>query len=73
MVTGPQGTLTIVHGGQIDVGGAFQIRHYYNDQTHPDYTQCTGDSHEYGASGVWIVGAIWNTDPLYDSARRNSF
>jgi hypothetical protein len=70
MVTGPQGTLTIVHGGQIDVGGTFQIRHYYNDQTHPDYTQCTGDSHEYGASGVWIVGVIWNTDPLYIPAAK---
>ena len=70
MVTGPQGTLTIVHGGQIDVGGTFQIRHYYNYQTHPDYTQCTGDSHEYGASGVWIVGVIWNTDPLYIPAAK---
>ena len=70
MVTGPQGTLTIVHGGQIDVGGAFQIQHYYNDQTHPDYTQCTGDSHEYGASGIWIVGVIWNTDPLYIPAAK---
>ena len=68
MVTGPQGTLTIVRGGQIDVGGVYQLQHYYNDQTVPQYTQCTGDSHEYGASGPWIVGAIWNTDPLLGSA-----
>ncbi len=68
MLTGPQGTLTIVRGGQIDVGGAFRLQHYYNDQTNPQYTQCTGDSHEYGASGPWIVGAIWNTDPLLGPA-----
>jgi len=68
MVTGAQGTLTIVHSAEIDVGGAFAVTSYYDDEENPQYVQCTGDSHEYGASGPWLVGVIWNTDPLLGPA-----
>lgn len=68
MVTGRQGTLTLVHSGHIDVGGAFTVTSYYDDETAPQYVQCTGDSHEYGASGPWLLGLIWNTDPLLGPA-----
>jgi hypothetical protein len=38
-------------------------RNFYSDDATPDTVQCTGDAHEYGASGVWIDDPIPNTDP----------
>jgi len=63
MVSGAQGTLVITSVVETDID-PFAPTHYYNDDTTPDYKQCTGDDFEYGQSGSWMNFAIPNTDPL---------
>jgi len=63
MITGAQGTLIISGIIETDIG-SLTITSYYDDDTSPTYTQCTGDAFEYGQSGVWITSAIPNTDPM---------
>jgi hypothetical protein len=41
----------------------FDYSLFYSDDGTPSRTQCTGDPHEYGASGVWEQDPIPNTDP----------
>jgi hypothetical protein len=62
MVTGAQGTLAITPVFVTDIPD-FNPTNYYSDDFSPTVTQCTGDDHEYGASGIWIDHAIPNTDP----------
>jgi hypothetical protein len=45
-----------------DIPG-FDYSSYYSDDKTPPETQCTGDDHEYGASGLWEQDPIPNTDP----------
>jgi hypothetical protein len=63
MITGAQGTLIISGVIETDIG-SLSITSYYDDNTDPSYTQCTGDVFEYGQSGVWITSGIPNTDPM---------
>jgi hypothetical protein len=62
MVTGLQGTLVIAQELVTDIPG-FAYTLYYSDTLDPPYTQCTGDSYEYGASGTQVDQGIPNTDP----------
>jgi hypothetical protein len=62
MVTGAQGALIIVGTLVTDIT-TLVVTSYYDDDTTPSYTQCTGDAYEYGQSGLWITSAIPNTDP----------
>jgi hypothetical protein len=61
-VAGAPGTLTNVGSVQTNypLVGA---QGYYEDNTTPVTTQCTGDSSAYGASGLFLNGTIPNTDP----------
>jgi hypothetical protein len=63
MVTGAQGTLVITALVETDIA-PFLPSYYYNDDTTPSYTQCTGDDFEYAQSGTWMDFAIPNTDPI---------
>lgn len=62
-VTGSQGTLSLV--GTLATTGFTPtgLTNYYDDDTTPATTQCTGDTFAYGASGLFLNGAIPNTDP----------
>jgi hypothetical protein len=85
MVTGLQGTLTIAGFVNTDIV-PFTPTSYYNDDSSPTPTQCTGDAFEYGQSGLWVDSAIPNTEPnsppfnileatrviYYDSPNRNA-
>ena len=62
MVTGAQGSL-IVAGSLTTTVVGLPLTLYYEDDSTPSYTQCTGDAFEYGANGAWINGGIPNTDP----------
>ena len=62
MLTGFQGTVIVSHSVITDIN-SFSYTSYYSDTTRPSVTQCTGDSYEYGTSGVWKNQAIPNTDP----------
>ena len=62
MVSGPQGTLTIVGTVDTDIT-PFAPTSYYNDDDSPSERQCTGDDYEYGMSGAWIAHGLPNTDP----------
>jgi hypothetical protein len=62
MITGAQGTLVHTLTIETDIPG-FDYSSYYCDDSTPPEVQCTGDDHEYGASGVWEVDPIPNTDP----------
>jgi hypothetical protein len=64
MVSGAQGTLTIAGMIDTDITPALTITSYYDDDTTPSETQCTGDDYEYGQSGIWITSGIPNTDPM---------
>ena len=62
-VTGPQGTLSQV-GTLVTTGFApTGLTNYYDDDSTPATTQCTGDAFAYGASGLFLNSAIPNTDP----------
>ena len=63
LVTGPQGSLTIVLALQTDIAGLVG-NSYYSDDLTPSVTQCTGDGFEYAASGPYLDQSIPNTDPL---------
>jgi hypothetical protein len=69
MVTGNQGTLAMAEGLVTDIPG-FAYTSYYSDDSTTSVTQCTGDSSEYGASGVWVDQGIPNTDPYIGAAYR---
>jgi hypothetical protein len=62
MITGTQGTLALSHRLSTNIP-AFAYTSYYLDAATPTDTQCTGDSHAYGASGLWVDQPIPNTDP----------
>ncbi|MDH5238765.1 MAG: hypothetical protein OEW85_14230, partial [Acidimicrobiia bacterium] len=61
-LTGAQGTLVSTTSLQTDITGLTPAAYYQDDSTPPD-TQCTGDAFEYGASGTAITSSIPNTDP----------
>ena len=63
MVTGPQGTMAMAHIVHTDIPG-FKYTTYYQDAAPAPNAQCSGDSAEYGASGVRIADPMPNTDPL---------
>jgi hypothetical protein len=65
MVTGAQGTATIVHEHETDTG--LVPTSYYSDDATPSVTQCTGDAFEYATSGPRFDAQIPNTDPLLGS------
>lgn len=65
MVTGPQGTVTVVHDLDTDTG--LVPTSYYSDDATPLVTQCTGDAFEYATSGPWVTSTIPNTDPALGS------
>jgi hypothetical protein len=67
-VGGPQGTLTHVERLVTSVSGLSKTNYYYDDATNPTTTQCSGDAHSYGSSGIWIDSSIPNTDPHYGPA-----
>ncbi len=62
MITGAPGTIVHVHRIVTDIPDP-SFTHYYSDREIPEVTQCTGDAHEYAASGPWRNGPIPNTDP----------
>jgi len=61
LVTGVQGSLIMV--GRIDADAAISLTSFYEDDSTSPTTQCTGDADAYGSSGLWVNGAIPNTDP----------
>jgi hypothetical protein len=63
MVTGAQGALIIAGTLDTDID-PLTVTSYYNDDSTPIPTQCTGDAFEYGQSGLRITGGIPNTDPI---------
>jgi len=63
MVTGPQGSLTVVHLVETDIAG-LGFDWFYHDELDPDPSPCTGDASRFGASGPWVDESIPNTDPL---------
>lgn len=68
-VTGSQGTLTSVATIDSDIPGlAPQL--YYDDDSTPSVTQCTGDAFAYGDSGLWFNQALPNTDSRNGAANR---
>jgi len=68
-VTGSQGTLTTVATIDSDIPGlAPQL--YYDDDSTPSVTQCTGDAFAYGDSGLWFNQALPNTDSRNGAANR---
>lgn len=75
-VDGPQGALTSV--SQLDTNvPAASITSYYRDETSPGVAPCQGDGSYYGASGLWINGAIGLTDfkapPVHLTATRTMY
>ena len=69
LVRGEQGALAMLHNFSTNAAG-LTVGSYYLDELTPAVTQCTGDTHAYGQSGHFIVGAptsslpeIPNTDP----------
>jgi hypothetical protein len=64
MVTGAQGTLIIAGIVDTNITPAPTVGSYYDDDITPTYTQCTGDSWEYGQSGLWISSSLPDTDPI---------
>ncbi len=69
MVTGPQGSLVIVHDleGDLEIGTEAAVDSYWEDEDwHPD-SDCTGDGLAYGTSGSALFfdpGQDICTDPL---------
>ena len=69
LLTGPQGTL--VSTGTLDA--SFEVdsaRFFWADDASPDFPQCdtsttlaVPDGQAYGMSGVWLDGALPDTDP----------
>jgi hypothetical protein len=66
MATGPEGSLIITGEVVTDIVG-LGITSYYEDDSSPAETQCTGDAFEYSQSGLWVTSGIPNTDPLLGS------
>jgi hypothetical protein len=62
MVTGPQGTLYVVHLVETDIE-PYVYTSVYEDNLIPRHVQCTGDGFELGTSGPFRGTAIPNTDP----------
>jgi hypothetical protein len=61
-VTGTQGSLVSASTTQTDIVG-LTTQAYYQDDSTPPVTTCTGDGAEYGAGGTAITSSIPNTDP----------
>lgn len=70
-VSGPQGTLTIVHRLATTVS-PITVGSYYADTATPgpDERPCTGDAQLLGVSGPRITSALPNTDPRTAGAAR---
>ncbi len=68
-VSGSQGTLTIVNTIDTDIAG-LTPQLYYDDDSTPSVTQCTGDAFAYGSSGTWFNQALPNTDSRNGAANR---
>ena len=68
-VTGAQGTLTTVSSVDSDIPG-LTPQLYYDDDSTPSVTQCTGDAFAYGDSGTWFNQALPNTDSRNGAANR---
>jgi hypothetical protein len=71
LVRGPQGSL--ISSTELRTQQAFppgNVDTYYVDDATPALDTCTGDGAAYGVSGLRIVGAIHNTDPRFNGARR---
>jgi hypothetical protein len=65
LVTGSQGSVTMVPQFSTDVAG-FTVTSTYEDDAGTPTPQCTGDTSAYGASGVKLEGTggvLPNTDP----------
>ena len=70
MVTGRQGSLTMVHLLDTDIPAVgLQRGSFYFDDASPVWTQCTGDAFAYAASGP-ATGPLPNTDPLRGPASK---
>ncbi|UCH84266.1 MAG: T9SS type A sorting domain-containing protein [Candidatus Latescibacterota bacterium] len=69
MVTGAQGTLVHIGVLDTDIPGLGYTSYYLDDAT-PPVTQCTGDDHAYGSSGLYVDQPIPNTDPGLGPAYR---
>lgn len=66
-VSGPQGTADMVTRVNADAPD-LNFSTYYDDDSTPEFTQCTGDAFSYGASGLMIkhaslAGNMENSDP----------
>jgi len=66
MVTGSHGTLIFSHTIDTDISN-LNYRSYYSDTLTPSPLPCTGDSFQFGCSGLWITNNIPNTDPSLGS------
>lgn len=64
LVTGTQGSLTILHKLNTDIPSLLSST-YYLDDSNPAVTQCTGDQFAFGTSGVAVNHPIPCTDPYY--------
>ena len=62
MLTGAQGTVIIAGSATTNIPG-FTYSTYYLDDAAPSTTQCTGDTHSYASSGVWLTSTVPCTDP----------
>ena len=62
MVSGEQGSFTMVSSLQADFA-LTNFQAYYLDDTTPADTQCTGDGFAYGSSGLQVNQSIPATDP----------
>lgn len=67
-LTGPQGTIDQIGLLQTTGFTPTGVGGYYNDDSTPADTQCTGDAFAYGASGLFLNGSIPNTDPATGGA-----
>lgn len=61
-LTGVQGSIVNSLRIETDIPG-FRSTSFYDDNTSPSWSQCTGDAFAYSASGP-RTGALPNTDPL---------
>lgn len=63
LVAGEQGALTSVYTLASDLPGLSPVP-FYQDASAPSMATCAGDTHAYGASGLWLDQTIACTDPL---------
>ena len=67
MVTGAPGSLTTSFRLDTNIP-LTDLKLFYEDDTTPATTQCTGDAFAYGSSGGWIDAEIPDTDPRHGTA-----